>query len=197
MTNNDDFDQILDDALAEYREVEPLAGLEGRVFQRLRLQTERRRKFWWRWSTIAAAAAAVAIAAWIGFSGRVRHELVPMPGGTQKQMGSVARQAPDTDTRAANRELAAPPSRETRSVHPRGYVPTSTQAVATARAPVPAQFPSAAPLQPEERVLLALAQTHPELLRELSRDENDQEISIAPINIKPLAVETGDGQGEN
>jgi hypothetical protein len=59
------------------------------------------------------------------------------------------------------------------------------------------QFPLQVPLKAEERVLLALAQTHPEVLRELSRDDSDQEISIAPINIKPLVDETGGNQGEN
>ena len=66
MTHNDEFDKVLDDALSEYREAEPLAGLEDRVLQRLQLQTEQRRKLWWRWSAIAAAAAALIIAAWIG-----------------------------------------------------------------------------------------------------------------------------------
>jgi hypothetical protein len=196
MTLNDDFDRILDDALAEYREAEPLAGLEDRVLQRVKSQAERRRKLWWQWSAIAAATAVLAIAAWIGLSGRARHDLVPMPSVAQKQM-PVAPPAPDTDTRAANRKPVAHRLPETRTVHSRNYIPGSTQLAATEHAPVPTQFPSPAPLKPEERVLLALAQTHPEVLRELSRGEDDQEISIAPINIKPLVDETAGTQGEN
>ena len=38
MNHNDDFDRTVDDALAEYRDAEPLAGVEERVLQRLRLQ---------------------------------------------------------------------------------------------------------------------------------------------------------------
>ena len=62
--NNDKekrLDEILDAALAEYGNAEPLHGLEDRVLARL--QAEPARRPWWVWGAVAAGAAAVAIAA--------------------------------------------------------------------------------------------------------------------------------------
>jgi hypothetical protein len=64
MTMNDEFDNILDDAMAEYRDAEPLAGVEGRVLRRLAERTKRRRA-WWGWSLAAGLAMALlAVASW-------------------------------------------------------------------------------------------------------------------------------------
>jgi hypothetical protein len=59
------------------------------------------------------------------------------------------------------------------------------------------QFPSPAPLCSEERALLAMAQTHPEVLTELASKQDDHEIAIAPIDIEPLVKATTSNQGEN
>lgn len=189
MTLHEDLDQMLDDALAEYREAEPLAGLEDRVLQRVKSQAERARRPWWQWSAIAAAAAALAIAAWIGFGGRARHEGLPSRV-VQKQELPAEPHPRTTERRAAEEQVA----KANRSRSPRA--PAPVRIASYAGAPMKEHFPLPAPLKPEERMLLALAQTHPDALRELSRSDNDQEISIAPIHIKPLA-ETGDNQGEN
>jgi hypothetical protein len=188
MTLHEGLDQMLDDALAEYREAEPLAGLEDRVLQRVKSQTKRARRPWWRWHAIAAAAAVLAIAAWIGFDGRTRHVVVSSP---VVQKGEFPAQPHRATERGAAKEQVA---KANRPQSPRA--PAPVQMASTAVAPMTEHFPSPAPLKPEERMLLALAQTHPEFLRELSRDDSEQEISIAPIHIKPLA-ETGDDQGEN
>ena len=190
MTLHDEQDQMLDDALAEYREAEPLAGLEDRVLQRLKSQAESARQPWWQWSAIAAAAAVLAIAAWIGFGGRARHEVAPSPV-VQKQAFPAAPH-PQTPQRAVAEEQIAKVNRPRSS---RASAPVQVES--TAVAPMSKHFPLPAPLKPEERMLLALAQSHPEFLREVSHSDNDQEISIAPIDIKPLAEGTGDQQGEN
>ena len=65
MKTNDEFDRIMSDALSEYREAEPLAGLEDRVLRRVQQQSGRQR-LWWRWSFAAGLAVALlAVAAWI------------------------------------------------------------------------------------------------------------------------------------
>jgi hypothetical protein len=196
MTFNDEFEQMLDDALAEYRKAEPLAGLEDRVLQRLKSQAERRRRLWWQWSAIAAATAVLAIAAWIGLSGRARHEAIPSP--VVRKQDLPAEPSPRTPDALATNTHASNPVQVAKNVRPEGArVPAPGQLASAEGAPMREQFPSQVPLKAEERVLLALAQTHPEVLREWSRDGSDQEISIAPINIKPLVDETGSNQGEN
>jgi hypothetical protein len=195
MTLHDELDQILDDALVEYRQAEPLAGLEDRVLQRVKSQTERARQSWWHWNAIAAAAAVLAIAAWIGFGGRARHE-APAPVAQEQTLPA------GSYPRAKETHIAKEPSKDKSMAAPK----TVPYRIARAAAPTQAtaqsatvgdQFPSPAPLKPEERMLLALAQTHPEFLGKLSRNDDDQEISIAPIHIKPLAEVSDDNQGEN
>ena len=191
MTFHDELNSVLDDALAEYREVEPLAGLEDRVLQRVKSQAECGRRPWWRWNAVAAAAAVLAMAAWIGFSGSARHKVLPSPVAAQKQ-GLPSEPQWRAAGRAAAKEQVAEANR------PRSpRAPAALRVASYEGEPRKEHFPLPAPLKPEERMLLALAQTHPEFLRELSRDDEDQEISIAPIHIKPLAEGTGDHGGEN
>jgi hypothetical protein len=192
MTPNDEFDQVLDDALAEYCEAEPLAGLEDRVLQRLRLQTEPRLKLWWRWSAITAAAVALVIAAWIGLGDRTRQDF-RKPSVVQKQVPAVEAQSPQVDARTAYEHPASKRTPVAKATSHKTPVPVAQ--ASRELAPMRGQFPSPAPLKPEDRMLLALAKTHPELLME-ERGE-DKEIVIAPINIKPLVDETAASQGEN
>ncbi len=192
MTFNDELDQMLDEALAEYRKAEPLAGLEGRVLQRVKLQSEHRQRLWWQWSATATAAAMLAFAAWIGLSGRARYEAVPSPV-VQKQALPAEPNPRTADITTAH--AAKPMAKKVRPLSARVSAPG--QLASAKGAPMQEQFPTPAPLKSEERVLLALTQTHPEALQELSRTQDDQEISISPINIKPLAGQTSASQGEN
>ena len=194
MTYNDGFDQILDHALTEYREAEPLAGLEDRVLQRLRLQTESRRKLWWRWSAITAVAAALALAAWLGLENRTRQGNTAS-SAVPEQSAPPGQQAQAGDAGATSQQLTSRRPLGAKRVSPSVRMPAAAQLAGTEHPPIREQFPSPAPLQPEERMLLALATTHPEVLME--RADQDKEIAIAPINITPLVKETGGYQGEN
>jgi hypothetical protein len=189
----DEFDQVLDNALAEYREVEPLAGLEDRVLQRLRLQTESRLNLWWRWSAFAAAAMALVIAAWIGLSNHMRQD-VGAPSVVQKQT-PIGPQQPTANQLAANQQPVSKRAPVAKTASQSATVPASAQLASSKPVPMPERFPSPAPLKPGERILLALATTHPEIL--MGKTGDDKEIVIAPINIKPLMDETGGSQGEN
>jgi hypothetical protein len=56
-SNDNEFDRMLDVALAKYAAVEPRAGLEDRILANLRTEQARERNHaWWRWSFTAAAA---------------------------------------------------------------------------------------------------------------------------------------------
>ncbi len=191
MNHNDEFDQILDEALAKYREAEPLAGMEHRILERVRMQAERNRKSW-RWGAFAACTALLAVAAWIGLREPARREIAPMQAATaQPQRLPVEPQPKNTN--------ASPPTATTRPlvarVHSRGPKVAGEKILESSGRAGP-EFPTPEPLNSEERALLALAQTHPEVLSRLA-DHDDQEIAIAPINIQPLANAPGSKQGEN
>lgn len=198
MNYNDEFDHVLDDALADYRHAEPLAGMEHRVLQRVRMQAERR-KAWLRWSAFAACAATLAFAAWIGLRDRARHEVAPgQPTTAQQQKPPVELQPSNENTHAANQEPGPRPAQIVKAALSRSSNVVRQSALArTGQASIGRQFPSPTPLSSQERALLALAQTHPEVLRRLPSNQDDREIAIAPINIQPLASATSGNQGEN
>lgn len=196
MNYNDEFDHVLDDALAEYRDAGPLAGMEQRVLRRVRLHAERRRKLWQWWGAFAVCTVMLAITVWIGLGNRARHQTVPLQSaGAQQQRPPVEPQAMNASTHASPKPaperalLGKVPARSRR-------MSAQTASAETSRAHVGREFPSPAPLNPEERALLALAQVHPEVLNHLT-EQDDREIAIAPINIQPLGNETSRKQGEN
>jgi cytoskeletal protein RodZ len=197
MNDNDEFDHVLDEALAQYRDAEPLAGMEQRVLQRVRLHAEHRWKLWRWWGAFAACAAMLAVAAWIGLRDRASQEIIAkQPATTQQQRPPVESRPKNVNTYASQEPaprralVAKAPSRSPNVAGP--ALSTSTK-----QAPVRSQFPSPTPLNSEERALLALAQTHPETLSHLQSNQDDREIAIAPINIQPLVNETSRQQGEN
>lgn len=194
MNNHEYLDCILDDALNEYREAEPLAGLEDRVMQRLRLQPVQRLTVWWKWGAIAACAALALVALWIGMgSNRLLNSpqdqaatleqtaQVPVtkPAGgeanvsEQRPPEQIAARRPQTPVQASKAANNALDELTSRMIQPRASGPEATQ------------FPSPTPLTPEEHALLALVRSNPDAL--LSQINQSQELEIAPIAIKPLA----------
>lgn len=196
MNYNDEFDHVLDDALAEYRDAGPLAGMEQRVLQRVRLHAERPRKLWQWWGAFALCTVMLAITVWIGLRDRARHQTVPLHSAeAQQQRPPVEPQPMNASTQSSRKP--APGRALAAKVHsPSPRIPGQTASADTG-ARVRREFPTPAPPNPEERALLALAQTHPEVLSQLSNGQDDQEIAIAPINIQPLGNETSRKQGEN
>ena len=186
--NHDEYlDNILDEALSEYRHAEPLAGLEDRVLHRLQLQPQERRVAWWKWAAVAACAAMLAFAVWLA----LRPQVPTAQPGTEARNLDVA--PPETKP-AAQTPRSAPqsprelPKESARNTGNRVLTSTTRQslvAAVNARDGDAARLP--APLTREERQLLALAQTHPDALRAISQE--DQPIAIAPLNIQPLPSE--------
>jgi hypothetical protein len=194
MNDNPQLDKILDQALGEYRDAEPLAGLKDRVLQRLRLQPEESPIRWWKWGMVAACAAMLAFAAWLGLRSYAPH-------------GSVAPQ--QTQARNVDVPPATSPAAETpRALGSSNHAPLQhsriqAQVARSAGAPMQVSRPHdkgsdlpnpPAPLTGEERQLLALAQTHPDALRSLS--QQDQPIAITPLTIQPLPSEASEN-GDN
>ncbi len=196
MKHSDEFEDILHGALAEYRDAEPLAGLEDRVLCRLRLAADHRRKLLWRWSALAAAAAMLTIAVWLGVSARARH--TPSPAAaTHKPAPPAEPQRKPSVSAAAHRGAASsvPAVKTARTKQP--HVSASSPRVSLQRAPRREEFPMPTPLTSSERSLLALAQTHPAALQGLQEQDIDKQIDIAPIAIEPLNENTRDYRGEN
>ncbi len=190
MKRNDEFNEILDEALSEYRGAEPLSGFEDRVLLRLR-DRRRHREAWLTWSFAAALAIAL-VAAIVG--------ILPRKYGQQqvKQQSSLHGRTPSMAERIASeppKHTANLPRKVHREWH--AVVTVNPNAVAAVRRTlvVREQFPSPAPLSCEERVFLRLARTDPQALQPLPK--RDAEIAIAPIEIKPLAEEDAGDRGEN
>jgi hypothetical protein len=189
---NNNLDHILDQALSESRDAEPLAGMEDRVLRRISAQpgpSARR----WAWILATAAAAAVLVVAlWLGFRER-RHQQIIATNVTQPARQATLN-APHVETPvapSAQSHLTA--SRRSESRRPTSAVTSQIAKAITARPALP-QFPAPAPLTREEHALLALARTHPDAL--LAQLEDKDKLSIAPIEIKPLAPEAEAPQGE-
>jgi hypothetical protein len=177
MTIDNEFDALLHDALSEYRDAEPLAGLEDRVLERLAEVNDKRKAPWLRWAVAAACAAVVAIAVWIGASRRSIETQAPTAVVTVRPAESAPAQAPAPVVRAP----AVTAHKATKSV--RTAIPSAPAAGAQAK---PAVFPLPTPLTGDERALMAVLQQDPKAATGAS--EESKPITIAEIEIKPLAI---------
>ena len=175
MTNHDRFDEFLDHALREYRDAEPLAGLEDRVLQRLHSQPVERRRTWWIWGALAACAALVLIGVWIG-----------VETSTTPHLPTAGKYGPPADiaaARAAEQPNLTPTPPKAGGV--RRPTPVARAEAPTQTATTNPQFPTPAPLTAEEHALLAMLHANPDALPKPR--ENSEDTTIAPIEIKPLA----------
>jgi hypothetical protein len=197
MNHKDEFDSLLDEALSQYHNAEPLTGLEERVLQRLQLQGERQRNLWWNWGAAAICATMAAIALWLGV--RERTHTVVLPSRDTMQTSPQTFPQVGTNQQFAQsdpRRGPATPNLSAKAAPPRVQNPSWNSVRLTPAGVLhPAQFPTATPLSSEEHALLALAQTHPEIL--LALGQQPRELSIKAIQIKPLAAPQADAEGES
>ncbi|HVP50275.1 MAG TPA: hypothetical protein VMT56_03535, partial [Candidatus Bathyarchaeia archaeon] len=77
MNNDAEFDGLLHEALSEYREAEPLAGIESRILARIQDRDARRKTPGWRWALAGACAAALVVAIWFGALRRAPQSAAP------------------------------------------------------------------------------------------------------------------------
>lgn len=195
MKHNHELDDMLDRALSEYRDAEPLAGMEDRILRRMAAHPERSARRW-AWVLAAAAAAVViVVGSWLGLRERP-HEQTVATSVTQQP----AKQAATGPAHAETPPLPSTESHRTTAAHLSSRPALSNRApqvakagaMKTARKP----FPTPAPMTTEEHALLALARTHPDALLAGGDDALADKLSITPIEIKPLAPESGAPQGE-
>ena len=187
MKTNDQFDDILNQAMTEYRDAQPLGGLEDRVLRRVREHQVRRRS-WMAWSLVAGLATALVVAVWLGTMSHSQPSRTE-ERSTAQQSRSSAMQATRQVSRAAPEQAKNRLAGNTTRPHsgPRTIVAHKN----TGRD----EFPLPTPLTPSERTLLAMARTDPRLLQWSPPDRAD--IVIAPIEIPPLEDTHAGDQGEN
>ncbi|MBZ5629891.1 MAG: hypothetical protein LAO06_13610 [Acidobacteriia bacterium] len=143
-------DRLLNEALAP-QDVEPRAGLEGRILANLRAQPEPRH--WWRWLWVPAAVAAAVLLVIIL---RPTHPPRPM------QAPVVAEHQPAPPAPLKSIPLAPAVAAQRKPASSVGLAPRAITVAATrASQPRQAVFPSATPLTPEEKMLLTLLQGNP------------------------------------
>ena len=172
MASNDELDRMIDGALASYSGVEPLAGLEERVLNRVRVaETERPRLRLWRWILAGSVLAALLVVAIV-----LRTQRNPAP-----KTNEIARVE-------AHVPLAPAPAREAPRV-----APTRLRMIAKApqpeRLPKLEQFPAPAPLTAEERALVAFVGRDPKQAQQVFSDlqkHSNEPIEVGAIQIPPL-----------
>jgi hypothetical protein len=162
-------DRLIDSALSGYSDTQPLAGMEDRVLNRVRLaeRGHRRRLGWGIALALAASLAIVAILIQPG----PQHAPKSARRGPAPDRGLIA---PPGERRAATRHTARKPSAHT--ARPRGL-------------PKREQFPSPAPMNAEERALLALVRRNPEEARQMLaalQKRTTEPIAIQPVEVAPL-----------
>ena len=162
---HDDLDKLIDGALSTYSSAEPLAGLEQRVLSRVRAaETSRRRRWWWAVPVVAVPA----LAAVLLLPPPRRQDAAPLAAVTPPPVRIAP--APPPQPASPRRVTTARPRRPASSV---GAVPKKQV------------FPTLSPLTPEERLLLQLADSRPQLLAAAPAAQ----IEIRPLEIAPLYVD--------
>ena len=158
----DELDRILDSALASYSARQPWPGMEQRVIARL--PRAKQRNIWLRWMIPAPVLAAVLtmIVYWV----KPEAARVNVPQRVVESMAPVehyVQPPPTTVVRKAARV------RKSHTVQP-------------------AVFPIPSPLTAEERALIQLAASNPEVLEnaQVSRQQSNQPLTVEPIDIQPL-----------
>ena len=153
----DEFDRVLDAALAKHAAVEPRPGLEERVLANLRAQPAHGAEHvWWRWGLAALATAAVVVA--VAVSWRSARPFHP----------PIAHQPPaPTQSRPAPAPLAVNHDENPGASRDHGTAQRTIPHPARPKTSVAAnprldQFPSPRPLSEQEKLLARYVATDPE-----------------------------------
>jgi hypothetical protein len=160
---HDELDKLIDGALAEYSSAQPLAGIEQRVLDRVRLAQAARRR--WRWSLLVAVPA-LAAGLLVLFAPKPQPQPVP-----------VAVVAPPPAPVVQPTIRAAVPSR--------GATKRRPATVRRPELPKRGVFPTISPLTGEERLLVQLAQSNPRFFEARPADS----LEIKPIEIAPIQID--------
>lgn len=191
MNTHDEMDSLVHDALSEYRDAEPLAGLEERVLRRLDEDREKRRTPWSRWAVLAACAAVVAAALWIRPSNPpAQQKRVSQQEGAKTSEASPAAAA--TNAASIVKNLSEP---QRRVPKPSGQLALAAANESHGTNPrLPEQFPAPVALTSDEQALVFTLNKSSKT--RLAQSEADKPVDIAEIQIAPLSPASNE-PGEN
>lgn len=174
-------DELLDSALAHRRGAAPEPGFEARILAALRAAARKRpdRSTWWSfpasaWITVAVAAAVISIVAVV----RV----------TERQRAPATRTSQAIHAQPTNSNLATPsPATVATILKPKPAPRSERPRPRRIETPHwPAQFPTPAPLSPEQKLLIQyVRETPPQVLATPLLPERS---SIEPLEIKSLEI---------
>jgi hypothetical protein len=178
MNHDEHLDNLLDEALNEYRQAEPLAGLEDRAIRRIH-EYKAMRPAKLCWAVALGCAAALAFAVWLGLERRAPQTTPPSAVATTGSVQPAPVQAPsvavaDTGANTGNRPKSA------------RHIASAIAQPAESAHVMPAVFPSPTPSTTEEQALMAALQRDP--LAMPATSNADTAITIAKIEIKPLSM---------
>lgn len=180
MKDRDQFEDLLGESLAEFREAEPRAGLAGRVLAGVEADAKRPRIAWWNW--IAVAAAAMLFVAL--FVGRGR-EKAPV---AVRQVAPVEKPVPKPEVAVEKAPAKREAVRPVRRVVPKQEPVATTVAIVTPPPPMTAQ----------EKALMAMAQGAPAAFGRVPKEGQETKDGRLPeipaIEIKPLEGAQDGGQ---
>ncbi len=175
MNDNQQFNEILDQALSEYRDAAPLAGLEDRVLRRLSAQPAARRRSWLRWGLAAACAAILLASAGVILQSRL----------TPAQRESASSQPNLVPSATGNEpETKAAPQLETKATLPVRPGKTAASLPILAASVPEQQVPMPVRTTAQEQALAVIATAHPDALAAANREP--QPLAISPLEITPL-----------
>jgi hypothetical protein len=173
MSSNDPggLDRFIQQTLSEYSSVEPLAGLEQRILNRIHVSQAPHQSRSWRW-----AFALIVLAAFLGSLpdryplARSHHSNIPRRLQSSRSVGSVD---------GGGQSIQAPP------------LPSPLAHHTPSRRPLPKRrnFHAPTSLTPNERALLALSEQHPAETQQAFADlqnRTNQPIEIPAIEVRPL-----------
>ncbi len=162
----DPLDRYLDRALSAYSGGEPRFGLEQRVLAHV--QSAPPRRPWWIWLRIPSFVLLVLLVSLYWF------RLPPVP----EMARNLAPGPPVIEQRATKN---GPVLRVVEKRNPRAVIPRSVR-VSMPKLPT---FPSAQPLSEQERLLVALAQNHPEQLSAIAEWQKEFTKPPDPEALRP------------
>lgn len=170
-----ELDRIIDGALSSYSEATPLAGLEERVLNRIRVEEAGRNRSMLWGVALASAMALMVVVVVLRTHPDSARKVADVAVAAKRPVGAIA--APDREVTDA------------RATHPK-----VKRARTSTVLPKEEQFPAVEPLTDGERALLAFVEQHPAEARiEVARmqERSSEPIEIQPIQIQPLRI---DGQ---
>lgn len=174
MHDDDQLERIIDEALHRYSDAEPLAGMEERVLDRIRVQETKGRtvsRTLWAYPAVAAAMLALLVLVH-PHQERVVNPVQTAPSQTQHL-------PPNRTSDLAKVQVL----NRTQPAHKPQTLPKLEQ------------FPAPSPLSSEERALVAFVRRDPVAAAKFFEDQQsrvDEPLEIKPLEIKPLEIDSED-----